>query len=243
MPVCDRQRGLTAERRDPGEQLVQHDAGRIHIGTRVRNAALDLLRAEVGDGADQHALGCLADRRGRGRAGEAEVGDLHRAGARDQDVLWLDVPMDEAGGVRGAQCGEHRLDHVERINRRQRTALAQQVANGLPVDVLHDEVDQLVVLALVVDPDDVRVAQPGRRAGLADEAADELRVFGERRVHHLDGDRALEPGVHGLVDRRHAAPGEAGHNAISTVEKTADKRVGQGRVHRVRVPSTRLRPG
>ena len=63
-----------------------------------------------------------------------------------------------------------------------------------------------VVLAPVVDGDDVRVVQRGRDLGLGAEAAEERGVLGERGVQHLDRDAAAQPGVLGDVH----APARAG---------------------------------
>jgi hypothetical protein len=69
-----------------GEQLVEHDAGGVHVGPRVGGAVDDELGCEIGDGADEDTarggvLGVGAD-----RLGQAEVGDLDPAVVGDQDV-------------------------------------------------------------------------------------------------------------------------------------------------------------
>ena len=50
-------------------------------------------------------------------------------------------------------------------------------------------------------------------------------------MHHLDGDRAVEPDVQGQVDGRHAAPGDPGLDAVTPVEELPDERVRKRRVH------------
>ncbi len=57
-----------------------------------------------------------------------------------------------------------------------------------------------VVLAPVVDRDDVGVAQRRRQLGLGPEAPEERGVVGERRVQHLDRDAPAQPLVVGDVD-------------------------------------------
>ena len=114
------------------------------------------------------------------------------------------------GLVRGAERGEHRLEHLERLPRAQ--AAARRGAGRAGCGRGRCSIARNtwpVVGALVVDGDHVGVRQPGRGLRLADEPGDELLVLGQRRVHHLEGDRAVEPGVVGLVDGGHAAARQA----------------------------------
>ena len=85
-------------------------------------------------------------------------------------------------------CGErreHRLDQRQRPRGRHRALLADHVAQGVPGDVLHDQEDRAVVVALVEHGDHVGVVEARGRAGLADEPRRELVVVAETRVHHL----------------------------------------------------------
>ncbi len=106
---------------------------------------------------------------------------------------------------------------------------AQDVAHGAAGDVLHDEVDDVAVLALVVDGDDVRVGQPRGRLRLAHEAGHERGVLGEARVHDLERDRAVEAEVRGLVHGGHAAAREPGLDAVARVDDPAHEGVGHSR--------------
>ena len=87
--------------------------------------------------------------------------------------------------------------------------LLQQVAQGDARDVLHDDVRRVVLGALVVHPDEVRVGEPGGRACLLDEAFPEGLVVRQVPVHDLDRDAAFEPDVGGEVHGRHAPAGDA----------------------------------
>lgn len=220
--------GIPGVRLGAREHLVQHDAARVHIGAGVRGAVLDLLGGEIGDGA-QDGPGGVRDR--AHGPDQAEVGDLDPAVVTYQHVLRLHVPVDEARPVRGPQSGEHRLQDVQRGPRLQGAPLAQHIAQRAPRDVLHREVDVLPLGALVEDRDHIGVREPGHRLGLADEALDERGVGRERRMHHLEGEHPVEPGVHGPVDRGHAAHGDAGIDAVAAVEQLPDERVLEGRIH------------
>ena len=165
------------------------------------------------------------------RAGQAEVGDLDPVVVGEQDVLGLDVAVHQAGLVGGAERGEHRLEHLERLARAEVALGPDQVAQGAPADELHREEDVPLVGALVVDGDHVGVGQPGRRVRLADEPGDELLVVGQARVHHLERDRAVETVVVGLVDRGHPAPRQPGTDVVAPIEQLPDEGVADSRVH------------
>ena len=139
------------------------------------------------------------------RAGDPEVDDLDLAVAADQHVAGLDVAVDEAPRVgRGERPGDGRADARD-LARRQRAAPAQDGREVLAVDQLHDDVRAARVLAVVVDGDDVRVAERRRRLGLLPEARRELRVAQVLGAQELERDVATEPGVVRAVDRRHPA--------------------------------------
>ena len=108
----------------------------------------------------------------------------------------LDAEVDDARGVEP-------LLEVELV--RERTA----------VHVLHDDVRVAVVLARVVDLDDVGVGEARREARLADEAVSEDRVVGQVAGEHLDRHRPLELVVPRKVDDGHAAAAEHVGDAVA----------------------------
>lgn len=211
-----------------GEHLVEDDPAGVDVDTGVRGAVLDLLGGEVRHGAK--------DGPGRVRDGvhgpdEAEVGHLDPAVVPYQDVLRLHVAVHEPGAVRGAERGEDRLQDVQGGPRLQRPALPQHVTQGAAGDVLHGQIDVRPVRALVEDLHHVGVREPGHRLGLPDEPLDERAVGGQRRVHHLEREHAVEAGVQGPVDRGHPADRDACVDAVAAVEHLPDKRVLKGRIH------------
>lgn len=101
-----------------GEHLVEHDPARVHVDAGIGGTGLlDLLGSEIGDGPEDGTGGT-----GHGVHGphQPEVGDLDPAVIPYEHVLGLHVPVHEPGPVRGAQCGEHGLQDVERGPRLQR---------------------------------------------------------------------------------------------------------------------------
>ena len=81
-------------------------------------------------------------------------------------------------------------------------------AQVLPFQVLHDHVGSALVLAHVVDGDDVRVVQVGRGPGLEQEALDRLVGQAVHLADHLDRHPAAQGGVPGQVHLTHAPPGD-----------------------------------
>ena len=83
----------------------------------------------------------------------------------------------------------------------------------LALDELHDQRATCRRPSLeAVDLRDVRVVERGERLRLALEAHQAIRIAGERRRQHLDGDVAIELRVAGAIHLAHAARAErAGH--------------------------------
>jgi hypothetical protein len=80
--------------------------------------------------------------------------------------------------------------------------VADQRAQAPALDQLHHHVRRAVVLADVVDRNDVRVIELGHRAGLAHQPGPGLLLFGPL-VQHLERDPAIEPLVVGAEDAAH----------------------------------------
>ena len=95
-----------------------------------------------------------------------------------------------------------------RLGLRHRTVAPEPVGERLALDELGHDVVGAVVRPAVEHGDDVRVAQPGRGAGLALEPLDELTVAVERGREDLDRHLASELAVEPLVDLGHAALAE-----------------------------------
>ncbi len=212
------QRAGALERGPAGEQLEEHDSAGVDVGTSVGYPAGHLLGSQVGHGAEQQAGG-RRERRRVDRPGEAEVADLDRAVVGDQHVFRLDVTVHEPGAVGRGECLKYRQHHLKCLSRLQMTGLAKHLTQRATLDQLHDQEDDVAVLALICDGDDVGAGQPGGGLGLAPEAGDEVLVGGEGRMHGLDRHRTVEPGVEGAVHHSHPAGGDAPGDFVATVEQ------------------------
>ena len=183
------------ERRLPREQFVgQHPEGidvraMIHGGIGAR-----LLRRHVGRRADghaqrRHAAAARGARRAQG-LGDAEVRD-HRAPAREQHVVGLDVAMHDAVVVRIRQRTGDLAQDADRVAHRQFAMALQPDAQRLALHERHREIRQTVRLARRMQWHDVRMLQPRGEQDLALEPFQRHLRRGLRR-QHLDHDRAAE---------------------------------------------------
>ena len=154
----------------------------------------------------------LADFRAAGadlrQLGQAEVQDLRLPALGDEDVRGLDVAVDDALRVRGVE-GVCNLDReIERDFERQRPVV-DPVLQRLAVEELHRDERLALGLVDVVHRADVRVVERRGRARFALEALERTGLARQFVGQELQGDRAIEPHVLGLVDDAHAATAEA----------------------------------
>ena len=145
--------------------------------------------------------------------------------APDEDVLRLHVAVDEAGLVRRVErVGDGEQDG-DRALRRELAGAHEPLEVGA-ADEPHRDEQPAVELARLVDADDVVVLDRGLEAGLAPEAVAEPAVLGEVAGQQLEGDRAAQRQLHGLIDDSHAAAAEHGFDAVASDLRTGGE---QGR--------------
>ena len=221
------------------QTFVERDAEPELIGGGVGAAGLELLGRHV-RGRAEHRAGLRDERVFRLEARHAEVREQQAPPRRDQHVRRLHVAVHDAGGVRGAErVGQERADARDEL-RQDRSSLLDLCEERAPADELHHDERRIAPrrAADVVDPQDVRVLEPRRRARLALEPPHDLVAPREVREQHLDRDLAAELGVARAEHRRHAALADL------LVERVAPERV--ARVHEaharrpLRVPRRRF---
>ena len=214
---------LAAERHPAREDLEDHDAERVDVAAEVDLLAARLLRAHVlGRAHDEAGRG----RRGRGGApflGDPEVHQPDLAARVAHDVGRLQVAVDDAHVVDRAQAVRELQRRREGLLDRQPAALAQDLAQVDALHVLHRDVAQALVLAVLVDAADVLVADAPGQLDLGLEAPGDLGIARDLRPQHLDRDVLVEQPVVGAVDDAHAALAEllldlvaAGHDGAQT---------------------------
>ena len=133
----------------PRDHLVEQHAQRPDVRPRVHLLPACLLRRHVRGRADHGSRIGLQD--GARRVGasqlrcrrrelrQPEVEHLHEAVGPEHHVLGLDVAVNDAGGVRGAQRGSNLNRDVERLADRQ-PCRGEPLPERLALDVLHRDV-------------------------------------------------------------------------------------------------------
>ncbi len=147
--------GVASERRVTAQRFVEEQAQGVDVGAGVGGSSVDLLRREIARGA-HHGAGAgqvVAPR----RLGDAEVGDLDLTGRWHQHVGGLHVAVDETGAVGGLEGVGHLLADADHLGDREAAALVDEMTQRGPVDQLHHDVGDAVVVAGVVGRDDVGV--------------------------------------------------------------------------------------
>ncbi len=125
----------------------------------------------------------------------------------DQDIARLDVAVDQALLVGVVQRLGHLRHQRRRLAERQAPVL-KQVPRRLPVDEVRDDHRQPVQRGHLVDRDDPRMAELGRGARLALEAAQLLGLGQQPGVRDLQGDEAVQLRIAG---RPHGPEGAHPH--------------------------------
>jgi hypothetical protein len=192
--------------RTSAQPLVHCASQAIKVARRANLLAGGLLGAHVGRRARHHPRSrhrhAAALARKTRHPEVQDAGHLGRASGRlDEDVRRLQVPVHDAGVVRVTKrAGD--LRHQRRQPRGRQWPGLQEPFQGLPLQERHHQIHIRLIAPRVEDGHDVRVVQPARNPGLADEAAYRRLVERQRRVQQLHGDFTLEVAL--PCDEHHA---------------------------------------
>ena len=115
--------------------------------------------------------------------------------------------MHDARLMSGREALGDLTSDVQELARRQRPG-GEEVRQGPAFDELHDHVGRGVLLADVVDGDDVGIVEGRGRPRLAFESRQVRAVRGQLRREHLDRDAAVQPRVPRRVNLPHSACAE-----------------------------------
>jgi hypothetical protein len=188
-------------RKLPGDEFEQHHPQRIHIAAPIQRQPVGLLRRHIRRRADDHAAGQLAAQ----HAGDAEVAQVGVAVFIQHDVAGLQIAVDDALLVRVIQRQRHltqRLFQLIHLG----LAAPDELLQAAPGQIAHDDIGQALVLAVIVDGQDVGMFQVGDDIHLALETFVKAGVVQQMTRQHFDGNRAVHRLLAGAVHRRHAAP-------------------------------------
>ena len=90
------------------------------------------------------------------------------------------------------------------------------------IDEFHNDVRLAVFFAVAVDLNNVGIVDGSQGARFLQKLLNENTILADRLLHDLDGDRAAESFVIGLIDRTHAALAQrAKQNKVSKARRHA----------------------
>src|SRR5690242_20403127 len=123
------------------------------------------------------ALACQAGSGGAGdQARNAEVHELDSSVRQQTDIARLDVAMDHSSAVGGTQAVRD-LDHdADLLQQRHGSAGGDDLVEILAFEEFHYDVGQTVIIPVVVDGNDVLVAEIAGGSGFVLEAGKELVI-------------------------------------------------------------------
>ncbi len=186
-----------------GQELVEDDPGREQVGASIHRQAHDLLGRHVARRAHDRAH--LRQVRGFD-VGNPEIGNLHRAVRQQEDVRRFDVAVDDALTMRIPERVEDLPHDPHDIGDLEALVRLEALLELATLHELHRDVPDAVVLAEVVDGDNVWVIEPARRLRFAAEAGDHGRGIFAGKLFGADGlerDDALDRRIVALVDDAH----------------------------------------
>ena len=205
-----RERRRPFERVRPAEHLEENDPEGEEVGPRVDLAAFDLLRGHVGERPGRGAgLGERSDSTqvslvavSKGQLGESEVHHFGVPTRGHHDVGRLQISVHDAAFVSLGERFGDLLGESQRFGQRQR-ALAQHVAQGASIDVLHRDERHTVVFAHFVNVAKKRVIDRSCRQRLTTKTLTGDPVLTHRGRQELERDPAVQFGVVRQVDDPH----------------------------------------
>ena len=115
--------------------------------------------------------------------------------------------MNDALGVGVAQCGQHLVDVVQGLGRRERPPL-QTMGQGIALDVLHDHDELIVGRKSRPQRRNVGMIETGQQLDLAHEAGAQVALVGQVGQQDLHGLDAVGNEVAHQEDLAHASMAE-----------------------------------
>ena len=191
-------------------QLVEDRSGRVDVGALIHLLPEHLLGRHVGWAPDRLPEPCLRRRlfgRVRLRLDESrypEIADLEEAVFREPQVRGLEVPVDDPLPMRRVESARELRPQARNLLRGQ-CSPTQLLRDGRPGHQLHHQEVEAVGPVRVEEHCDVRVAEPGKDAGLVAETAAGVVVGKKAGGKDLERHLAVQPLVPRPVDLTHLA--------------------------------------
>ena len=206
---------VTLEGQAARQHLIEHHACTVDIAALVKALALGLLRRDVMNAAQCFLRQGLI---GIGKAGDTEVGYLHRAVTEHHDILRLNIAVDNATGMGVAQTAHDVGDEVQRLAPVHMIAALHILLEGNAIQQLHDDILDALRRGHVVNRHNIGVAQLGNCQRLVAEAAAELGILCQIALQNLYSDQAVQAMTLGLIHVCHAARANEFQQLIAVIQ-------------------------
>src|SRR5258707_8075551 len=197
--------GFAGERNVAGHHLVHDQSERIEIAAMIDRSAFDLFGRHVARSSDKSTAASHAHFRGLERSGEAKIGNKHLIVFADQDVVWFEVAMNDAFGMRGVKGVAHLSRKFKAAVDRQQTFLFQDSVEIFTVHESHGDELDAVGFTQVVDAKNVFVRNSAGKQEFVFEALNDLRIAGKIRQQDLQRGVTIELTVVDFVNAAHPA--------------------------------------
>src|SRR5579885_102107 len=204
----------------PGQHFKENRCHRVQVRARVRRTStFGLLRRDIVR--RPHKDVRLSQRNRLPAARQAEIGDFHNILAVNHDILWFDIAMNHAMPV----CCIEPLANLPCIVQCAQwfhwTMRQGVVFQILPVYIVHDDIMQIVIVSIVENTYNVRIAQLQKYMRLALETRQKLAIVGEFKMHDFDRVDAIVFGVARNIDSCETASSKLINEFVTSFDDTS----------------------
>ena len=119
----------------------------------------------------------LGQRIGRRRHGDPKVRNFNVLIFINQDVLGLEIAVNNPMAVRSLNCRQYLFHNIHHLGERNGVILLDKGFQIGSFDVLHDHILHTMVRSHIIDADDMRIIELGRRHRFAFKPALGLRII------------------------------------------------------------------
>ena len=196
---------------EPRQGLVEDHADAKQVAAAVRVAALQVLGGHVVHGPEDRALVRAVGVEDLGHTKVQQLGQQALPVPDHADVGGLEVPVEDLVAVGHGQAIADLSQHIQDIPGRE-VARPDQGGQVLALHQLHGQVEHPLLLAHLIDRDDVRVVQHPGGPGLIGKPLPGPRSHAGRGVDDLDGHLPADDRIAPQVHLAHASLGEESHD-------------------------------
>src|SRR5579864_3534116 len=207
-----------------GESFIKHDAEGKQVSPAIGDFFAQELRGHVSGGAGEGGEAIHSGTAiGAGQmASEAEVEHFDLAGGGKHDVFRLDIAVNDAVFVSGDEGLGALHGNFEELLEGER--LAEALAQGLTLDIFHDQKNVPALFKSIVEGGNVGVIEAGSADSFAEEAATCGGIVAQGRSHAFEGNSTPQLSIASAIHFAHSASAQP----LTDTEAT-DRGAGQGR--------------